>query len=44
VSPYTASLAANLERLKLDVERIVPIHYPADNRKVLLAELKMAVR
>ena len=44
VSPYTASLAANLERLKLDVERIVPIHYPADNRKVLFAELKMAVR
>jgi glyoxylase-like metal-dependent hydrolase (beta-lactamase superfamily II) len=43
ISPYTASLAANIERLKLDVQRIVPVHYPADNRKVLMAELKTAV-
>lgn len=43
LSPYTASLMANIERLKLDVERIIPIHYPADNRKVMFAELKMAV-
>jgi glyoxylase-like metal-dependent hydrolase (beta-lactamase superfamily II) len=43
ISPYTASLAANIERLKLDVQRIVPVHYPADNRKVSLAELKTAV-
>ena len=42
ISPYTASLAANIERLKLDVQRIVPVHYPADNRKVSMAELKTA--
>jgi glyoxylase-like metal-dependent hydrolase (beta-lactamase superfamily II) len=39
----TASLAANIERLKLDVQRIVPVHYPADNRRVSMAELKTAV-
>jgi len=43
ISPYTASLAANIERLKLDVVRIVPVHYPADNRKVMFAELSTAV-
>ena len=32
VSPYVANLADNIERLKLDVDRIIPIHYPADNR------------
>lgn len=39
VSPYVANLAANVDRLKLDVERIIPVHYPADNRIVLKAEL-----
>jgi len=39
-SPYTLSLLDNIERLKLNVERIVPVHYPADNRVVTLAELK----
>ncbi|HLK47961.1 MAG TPA: MBL fold metallo-hydrolase [Bryobacteraceae bacterium] len=43
ISPYTASLAANIDRLKLNVERIVPVHYPADNRKVPFSELQMAV-
>lgn len=43
ISPYTASLAANVERLKLDVQRIVPVHYPADNRKVSMSELQTAV-
>jgi glyoxylase-like metal-dependent hydrolase (beta-lactamase superfamily II) len=43
ISPYTASLAANIERLKLDVQRIIPVHYPADNRKVTMAELDVAV-
>src|SRR5690242_20869351 len=33
VSPYTASLAANIERLKLDVQRIIPVYYPVDNRR-----------
>jgi glyoxylase-like metal-dependent hydrolase (beta-lactamase superfamily II) len=43
VSPYTANLVANLDRLKLDVERIIPIHYPADGRKVSKAELMRTV-
>jgi glyoxylase-like metal-dependent hydrolase (beta-lactamase superfamily II) len=38
-SPYTLALVANIERLKLDVSRIIPIHYPADNRAVGRAEL-----
>src|ERR1700730_4333891 len=43
ISPYTASLEANVERLKLEVERIIPIHYPAGDRKVMNAELLTAV-
>jgi len=38
-SPFTVSLLDNIRRLKLDVQRIVPVHYPADNRVVTLAEL-----
>jgi glyoxylase-like metal-dependent hydrolase (beta-lactamase superfamily II) len=38
-SPFTASLLDNIHRLKLDVQRIVPVHYPADNRVVTMAEL-----
>src|SRR4029077_1087278 len=38
-SPYTLSLLENIRRLKLDVQRIVPVHYPADNRVVTMAEL-----
>ena len=37
-SPFTVSLLDNIRRLKLDVQRIVPVHYPADNRVVTLAE------
>jgi len=43
VSPYTANLVSNIERLKLDVERIIPVHYPADNRVVTRAELMRIV-
>ncbi len=43
ISPYWTNLQANLERLKLDYDRIIPIHYPADNRKVMKAELLKAV-
>jgi len=39
-SPYTASLLDNIERLKLDVQRIVPVHYPADNRVTTMEELR----
>jgi glyoxylase-like metal-dependent hydrolase (beta-lactamase superfamily II) len=38
-SPYTLSLLDNIQRLKLDVQRIVPVHYPADSRVVTMAEL-----
>jgi glyoxylase-like metal-dependent hydrolase (beta-lactamase superfamily II) len=38
-SPYTASLVDNIQRLKLDVQRVVPVHYPADNHVVTMAEL-----
>jgi glyoxylase-like metal-dependent hydrolase (beta-lactamase superfamily II) len=40
VSPYTASLADNIQRLKLDVQRVVPVHYPADNRPITMDELR----
>jgi glyoxylase-like metal-dependent hydrolase (beta-lactamase superfamily II) len=40
VSPYTANLAENIERLKLDVQRIIPVHYAADNRSVSIDEFK----
>jgi glyoxylase-like metal-dependent hydrolase (beta-lactamase superfamily II) len=43
ISPYTESLQANIERLKLDVQRIIPVHYPATNRAVPMAELLTAV-
>jgi glyoxylase-like metal-dependent hydrolase (beta-lactamase superfamily II) len=39
-SPYTVSLADNIQRLKLDVQRIVPVHLPADNRAITIAELR----
>jgi glyoxylase-like metal-dependent hydrolase (beta-lactamase superfamily II) len=43
VSPYTANIADNIKRLKLDIQRVIPVHYPADNRNVSLAEMmKMA--
>jgi len=38
-SPFNVSLLDNIQRLRLDVTRIVPVHYPADSRVVTLAEL-----
>jgi glyoxylase-like metal-dependent hydrolase (beta-lactamase superfamily II) len=38
-SPYTLNLLDTIRRLKLDVDRIVPIHLPADNRQITMAEL-----
>jgi glyoxylase-like metal-dependent hydrolase (beta-lactamase superfamily II) len=43
ISPYNVSLVDNIARLKLDVERIIPVHYPADNRRVNMAEVLRAV-
>jgi hypothetical protein len=40
---YQVNLLDNIERLKLDVARIIPIHLPnPQDRKVPLAELKLA--
>jgi glyoxylase-like metal-dependent hydrolase (beta-lactamase superfamily II) len=43
VNPNNTNLADNLNRLKLNVETIVPVHYPADGRKVTMAELQKAI-
>jgi glyoxylase-like metal-dependent hydrolase (beta-lactamase superfamily II) len=43
VSPYTANLVSAMNRLKLDVETIIPVHYAADGRKVTRAELMRVV-
>src|SRR5581483_5048152 len=41
-NPANANLMDNINRLKLDVETIVPVHYRADGRKVSIDELKKA--
>jgi glyoxylase-like metal-dependent hydrolase (beta-lactamase superfamily II) len=38
-SPNNLSLLDNIERLHLDVQRIIPVHYPADSRPITVAEL-----
>ncbi len=43
INANNTNLMENIERLKLDVETIVPIHYPADGRKVTMAELNKAL-
>lgn len=42
INPYQTNLVANIERLHLDVDRIIPIHLPGDNRRVSIAELYTA--
>ena len=39
IGPYTLNLMTNLDRLMLDVQTVIPIHYAADGRKVTKAEL-----
>jgi glyoxylase-like metal-dependent hydrolase (beta-lactamase superfamily II) len=41
--PLTQNLADNIARLNLDVQRIIPVHYPADNRKITMTELNIAI-
>jgi hypothetical protein len=41
-SPANVNLLENINRLKLTVDMIIPVHYPPDGRKVTLAELKRA--
>jgi glyoxylase-like metal-dependent hydrolase (beta-lactamase superfamily II) len=43
INPNNTNLMNNIARLKLEVETIIPIHYPADSRKVTMAELMKAV-
>jgi glyoxylase-like metal-dependent hydrolase (beta-lactamase superfamily II) len=43
INPYNVNLAENIERLKLSVDRIIPIHLPNDNRKVTMADLMTAI-
>ena len=40
ISPYVLSLGDTINRLKLDVQRIIPVHYPADSRTISVDELK----
>src|SRR5207248_8033612 len=42
-SPYTLSLLAQIDRLKLDPVRVIPIHYPADGRVITMAEIDKMV-
>jgi glyoxylase-like metal-dependent hydrolase (beta-lactamase superfamily II) len=40
---YQVNLLANIDRLKLNVDRIIPIHLPTpETRKVTMTELKLA--
>ncbi len=43
MNPNNMNLAENIDRLKLDVETIIPVHYPADGRKVTMADLNRAI-
>ena len=40
ISPYNISLLDNVARLKIEVERIIPVHYAGDNRIVTMAEVR----
>jgi glyoxylase-like metal-dependent hydrolase (beta-lactamase superfamily II) len=42
INPYTVQLLNNLERLHLDVDRLISIHYAADGRRVGMDELRLA--
>jgi glyoxylase-like metal-dependent hydrolase (beta-lactamase superfamily II) len=42
-NPANTNLLENISRLKLDVDTIIPVHYPADGRKVTMAELRRAI-
>jgi glyoxylase-like metal-dependent hydrolase (beta-lactamase superfamily II) len=42
-NPNQTNLIDNINRLKLNVDRIIPVHYPGDGRRVTLAELKRSV-
>ncbi len=39
VSEFAVNMVNNIERLKLDVKTVVPVHYPTDGRTISVAEL-----
>jgi glyoxylase-like metal-dependent hydrolase (beta-lactamase superfamily II) len=43
-SPYHLALLANVQRLNLQVDRVIPTHYPADDRVITLAEIRRMAR
>lgn len=42
INPYNVQLLDNIERLGLDVGRLISIHYAADGRRVGMDELRLA--
>jgi glyoxylase-like metal-dependent hydrolase (beta-lactamase superfamily II) len=40
---YNKNLMDNIQRLKLNIETVVPVHYPPNNRPVTMAEFTRAV-
>jgi glyoxylase-like metal-dependent hydrolase (beta-lactamase superfamily II) len=42
LNPYNRQLLENIERLGLDVDRLISIHYAADGRRVGMDELRLA--
>jgi glyoxylase-like metal-dependent hydrolase (beta-lactamase superfamily II) len=42
LNPYNRQLLENIERLQLDVDRLISIHYAADGRRVGMDELRLA--
>lgn len=42
LNPYNGQLLDNIERLGLDVDRLISIHYAADGRRVGMDELRLA--
>jgi hypothetical protein len=42
INPYNVQLLRNVERLGLDVDRLISIHYAADGRRVGMDELRLA--
>jgi len=42
LNPYNRQLLENIERLGLDVNRLISIHYAADGRRVGMDELRLA--
>jgi len=43
ISTFTQNFLDTLDGLKLDIGRIISIHYPADNRKVMYADMMRAL-